>query len=159
MPVPVEVLNDLAATLRISAAGAAQPVAGQPVTAGIVPPLDQLQVTDVLNGNLNLTWVTKDVRYNAATLEPSLLPADLNPRILGGIPLGGVSPLPGVPGVLGQLAGTIPLSSAASIPVGLEVEWSVRHPSGAPLTPGTDFLAPAGLTSPGVNIIFAPVVR
>lgn len=157
MPVPVQVLNDLAATLRIGLTGPAQRPAGQPITAGIVPPVSSLNVSETLTGTLNLTWIMKDVRYSTAQVEPSLDPAALNANILGGIPLSGLPALPGVPGSLGQLTGSIPLPSMTTIPVQLEIEWRVRDETDSrDLVLGTDFLAPGGLNNPEVSIILAP---
>ncbi|HEX6289541.1 MAG TPA: hypothetical protein VFZ66_10140 [Herpetosiphonaceae bacterium] len=156
MPIPIDVLNNLAKTLRIDLTGPAQPAPGQTATAQIVPQLSDIGVTEVLDGVVNVTWITKDVRFSTAKLEPTLAAAGLDPKILGGIPLGGITPLEGVPGLLGQLTGSIPLPTTTTVPISVEVEWSITDERGTTLTLGTDFLAPEGLTNPTVSVIFAP---
>ena len=156
MPIPIDVLNNLANTLRIDLTGPAQPAPGQAATAQIVPQLSDISVTDVLDGVVNVTWITKDVRFSTARLEPTLTAAGLDPNILGGIPLGGITPLAGVPGLLGQLTGSIPLPTTTRVPISVEVAWSITDARGTTLTLGTDFLAPNGLGNPTVSLIFAP---
>ena len=64
--------------------------------------------------------------------------------------------LSGVPGMLGQIAGSIPVLMNA--PVSLTVTWDVSR-NGTSLVQGTDYLAPSGLTGPSIPLIFAPVFK
>jgi hypothetical protein len=75
--------------------------------------------------------------------------------------------LSGVPGLLGQIGGSIPVLMTA--PVTINVAWKVQVKSGlqkkgfAPvfkdLTPDKDFLAPNGLVGTAVDLIFAPMLK
>lgn len=130
MPTTLDVLTGLAATMGASA----NPLPGGFAFASTVAPKPgQVDVTDVINGAVDLTFVTKDVRFADAKSEPSLAPAALDPKILGGIPLGGITPITGVGGILGQLKGTLPLLDQAKVWVTLDVVWTVLDEAGNPL--------------------------
>lgn len=160
----LEALTDLANSLRIVRDGPPEVMPGQPVSARLAPPTDSLSVTDFLPGPLDLKLVTKQIRYLTPGPEPSLAPADLVAQIVGGIPLRlpvvgnlvGTEELNGVPGELTQLEGTLPIPVQA--PVTVTVEWSVRDADGSLLAEGDSFLAPDGLASPQVVLVFAPEV-
>ncbi|MBV9792068.1 MAG: hypothetical protein JOZ51_28035 [Chloroflexi bacterium] len=156
MPVPLDVLKNLLNTLRIDLTGPAQPAPGQAATAQIVPQLSNISVTEVLESTIGLTWLTKDIRFDTALIEPTLESVGLNGEILGGLPIGGFPALTGIPGLLGQLTGKLPVPSTSTVPISLEVEWSVTDQAGTALTLGTDFLAPNGLKNPSVSLFFAP---
>jgi hypothetical protein len=89
-------------------------------------------------------------------------PVPASPAALPGIPPLAPSTitqddvLSGVPGLLGQIAGAIPV--LVNAPVSLSVTWSVQR-NGVDLVEGTDFLAPGGLTSPAITLIFGPTFK
>ena len=89
-------------------------------------------------------------------------PVPASPAALPGIPPLAPSTitqddvLSGVPGLLGQIAGAIPV--LVNAPVSLSVTWSVKR-HGVDLLEGTDFLAPGGLTSPAIELIFGPTFK
>jgi hypothetical protein len=59
----------------------------------------------------------------------------------------------GTPGVLGQLIGVVPIP--VKVPVTVTVTWSVKNKkTGAPATPGTDIVAPKGLTGTVLDLVF-----
>lgn len=135
------------------------PGPGQLVEIGLVPPLSDLTVADVLTGDLDLTWVAKDVLYGTADLEPSFVPINLNAATSGGQPavtnLGSLVTLPGVPGMLGQVKGQIPLAAGSSLPVSASISWQVLDEAGSPLA-GDQFAAPSGLSAPRITVAFVP---
>jgi hypothetical protein len=158
MPVPVGVLDDLASSLRINLTGTARPEPGQTVTASIRPFLSDVDFTDILAGALGLTWLTKDVRFADADLEPSLDPAAINAKILGGMPISGLPGTQATPGLIGQLTGTLPIPSTTKLKLQVQIQWSVSaDPEGSQILNENDaFIAPAGLTNPDASFIFRP---
>lgn len=160
----LEALTELANTLRIVRDGPSLIEPGSPVSARLAPPADALTITDFLAGPIDLKVVSKQLRYLTANPEPSLDPADLVSQIVGGIPLRlpvvgnlvGTEQLSGVPGELTQLEGSLPIPIQA--PVAVSVTWSVRDADGNPLAEGDSFLAPDGLASPQVVLVFAPEI-
>ncbi|MFD7321670.1 hypothetical protein ACFV9D_11400 [Streptomyces sp. NPDC059875] len=87
-----------------------------------------------MKGAVDMTFITKDVRFAGFRPEKaSLTPEDLGNAITGGQPLGGVTAPAGVNGLLGQLAGSIPMLSKTQVPVQVEVVWTVKDENGNPL--------------------------
>lgn len=156
-----EVLQGVLDGLSPVLAGSGQPDPGEIVTARLTPSIDELDVTDALSGDLDLTFISKDVLYDDPDPESSLDLADLASVITGGqpfvSPVGSLITLPGVPGVIGQLRGTIPLPMSASVPVQVSVTWEVLNGDGAAL-PAGQFTSPSGLSAPTLRIAFAPEV-
>lgn len=154
-----EVLQGILDSLRVQRIAGGTPQPGQLVEVELVPPLTGLSVTDVLTGELDLTWVAKDVLFGTADVEPSFLPADLSAATTRGQPavtsVGGLVDLPGVPGLLGQLQGSMPLSTASSLPVSASISWQVLDAQGGPLS-SDQYSAPGGLTSPRLSVAFVP---
>jgi hypothetical protein len=64
--------------------------------------------------------------------------------------------LSGIPGLLGQIAGTIPV--LVSAPVTMSVTWQVTNGASV-LAEGTDYLAPQGISGANIQLIFAPVFQ
>jgi len=162
----LQTLTDLANGLRVARDGSGQVAPGQLVTLRLIPTTTQLNVSAVLTEELDFLWLTKNVRFNNALPVPSPLNQNLtNATILGGMPIVG-STLQGVPGIIGQITGSIPIP--LQVPVSLTISWTVQDtPQGADLKPqgnalvlGTDFLAPNGLKAPEISLAFnAPVVE
>lgn len=147
-----EILDSFVATMS---AGAKPKPGGYAYDATVAPLPGQIEVTELVEGPLGMTWITKDVRFTDHQLVADLEPATLATEILGGIPLGGVSPLPGVPGVLGQLEGVVPLLSTSKLAVTVAVTWEVLDERMEPL-PAEEFQAPNGLTGVSIPIVFKP---
>lgn len=151
------VLDGLTATLS----GSGEPKPGELLTAQLAPPIDELDVTDVLSGDLDLTFIAKEVLFDDPDPESSLALTDLATAITGSqkpvTATGGLVNLPGVPGLLGQVKGTMPLPMSASVPVQVSVRWEVLDESGRALA-GDQFTAPSGLNAPTLRIAFVPEV-
>lgn len=64
--------------------------------------------------------------------------------------------LSGIAGLLGQIAGTIPV--LVNAPVTMSVSWQVKN-GDQTLSEGTGYLAPQGTTGANVELIFAPVFK
>jgi hypothetical protein len=167
-----DLLTALAGTLTAVRVGPQQVSPGQAVRVHLVPPTADLQVPAVLEGAVNLTFLTKSDRFADALGVPAPdpnsspdLPGYLGDatKVVGGQPIADVDvplagpplkggPLPvsiaganptdlgtlpkleentatasdalsGVPGLLGQLVGTVPVPVMA--PVQVTVEWKV----------------------------------
>jgi hypothetical protein len=130
MPTTLDVLTSLVDTM--GALTTPKP-GGFAVDGTVVPKPGQIDVTEIIKGALDLTFLTKDVRFSDAKLEPDLTAVGLDPKILGGLPLGGVTTLPGVGGLLGQVTGSLPLLDKARLSVSIEVTWTVLDAEGRPL--------------------------
>jgi hypothetical protein len=158
--VPVGVLTNLAQSLQVVRSGPAEVRPGQRVGVKVIPPASELRVTDVLDGAFDVSFLTKNIRFGDATVEPALDAASLNPQILGGMPIPGLATIEGIPALLGRLTGSIPIP--ADLPVRVEVKWSVRdsdtNRTDISGQAGTAFLAPDGLGSPEASFVFPPQV-
>jgi len=149
----IDTLNSVRDMLSISPTVPAQVQIGQPIHTEILPSLDGVEVSDIISSPINFSFVGKGVVFTDAN------PA--NPATLQSLPFFDLSTVPptvrpGVPGLLGAVTGTVPV--AIQLPVKLEVEWSVRAQDGTVLNQGAEFLAPDGLSSPKVTVVFLPQV-
>src|SRR5437763_1128456 len=122
MPIPLEVLQSLASTFSAVRDGPQAVEPGQLVNVHLIPSsASDLHATDILSGALDLTWITKDVRFNTPNIEPAMSadpfdPASIDALLAGGMParlplvgsIAGFQELPGTPGEIAQLAGTFP---------------------------------------------------
>ena len=136
---------------------------GSLVNLKLTPSALDLKITDIVPAELNLTWITKNVRFNNPTVEglfdvDPFAPANLNGLINGGMParvpiIGGVGfqDLQGVPGELAQLRGELPVVMEA--PVKVTVQWTVLDENNAPIATG--FVAnPPGLNATEISLVF-----
>lgn len=169
MAVPLEFLQSIASTFSAVLDGFSTVSPGKPVRVKLIPSTaDGVSATDLVDGLFNLTWITKNVRFNNFNTEPAFetepfVPSSVNALLAGAMParvpavgnLVGIQELQGVPGELSQLAGTFPI--AVEVPVSVSVAWSVVDSSGNAVAegPGT-FTAPNGLTSPEATFLFVP---
>jgi hypothetical protein len=161
----LQTLTDLANGFRISRDGSGQIAPGQVALFRLIPTTTQLTVPALLAGDVNVLWLTKDVRFSG--FLPVAAPLDQHLDLLGGMPIVTLTgTITGVQGILGQIAGTIPIP--LQLPVSVTITWSVQDapqgadlkPKGNALTLGTDFLAPDGLKAPEISLAFnAPVVE
>jgi hypothetical protein len=143
-------LTTLANGMTVVREAPRQVLPGQDVGAAIVPSTLGLTVPTLAAGDLNLFWLTKNDRFaDDAVVSPPL--EDVS--ILGGMPIPNLSGTTGVPGLIGQLAGRIPIP--VQVPVSVQVQWSVTDELDQPLTEGIDYAAPDGLSGPVVNVFFA----
>lgn len=145
-------------------AGVQVPVPG-PSLKGAIPPTSEIGIgISTIAGNV--TPPTIDVTPTPVPESPTALP-DIPPLTPNAPDANDV--LSGVPGLLGQVGGSIPVLMNA--PVTLSATWKVqrrvriRSPRRAPrfkfvdLVPGTDFLAPRGLEGTVIDLILAPVFK
>lgn len=161
----LQTLTDLANGLRIARDGNGQVAPGQTITFRLIPTTTQLSVPALLAGDINLLWLTKDVRFG--DFQPVQAPIEQNLDLIGGMPITVVTgTISGVQGILGQVSGSIPIP--LQIPVSVTITWSIQDtpqsadlkPQGTALTLGQDFLAPDGLKAPEISLVFnAPVVE
>lgn len=149
--------------------------------------------TYFLTGPVDLSFIAKQVVFDPA---PNLTTNPWDPSVDRGVPVydqtsrqigGTLTPdlanpaqtditgtvttpkIPGVPGLIARVTGTLPFPTELDVHV--EVEWSIKQlPPGAPLevpvdcaafptlVEGDDFAAPNGLTSPALSLLLSPVV-
>lgn len=136
MTVSADSLTAVAQALRVVRSGATEVLPGEQITAKLVPDPAEIRVTDILPGDVDLTFITKNIGFDNSQVQSSLDAAALNDDILE-------PSIPGITGVLGQLAGTLPIKS--ELPVKAEVTWSVLDEAKEPLVENVDFFAPDGL--------------
>ncbi len=132
-------------------AGVQIPVEGPPLK-GAIPSTTTIGVgISTIAGNVtppNVVANPVPVPNSPATL-PNVPPLAPNAPAAGDV-------LSGIPGLLGQIAGTIPVLVTA--PVTLSVTWAVKN-GDTVLAEGTGFLAPQGLSGANIELIFAPVFK
>lgn len=170
MSVPVATLQALESGFSATRVGPEVVQPGQPVRVRLSPSALDVHVTDLLPGELSLTWITKSVRFKNHKIETAFNASPFNPTALdqagvleGGMParapiagnIVGTEGLSGVPGQLAQLAGTVPIP--VEVPVKVGVSWTMHDENGVEVAPGpTSFSAPQGTTHPDVSFVFPP---
>src|SRR3954451_19773706 len=95
----LDVLNGILAGLTSHLTSSATPQSGALVTAEISALPKELDATDVVGGQVDLTFVGKDVLYMTPDLEPSFVPADLNSSTTGPKPITGATAI--IAGIIG----------------------------------------------------------
>jgi hypothetical protein len=157
-----DVLQGVLDGMSAQLVGSGTPEPGELVTAILTPSVDDLDITDVLSGDLDLTFITKDVLFSSEDPEADLGVGALAAAITDGQPFsstatGTLVNLDGVPGMLGQIKGTIPLPMSSTVPVQLRVTWEVLDAEERPLGSG-EYQTPTGLAAPTLRIAFRPEV-
>ena len=169
MPTTLETLQSLASSFGIlhNVTGPVSP--GIPINFKLTPSVIDLKVTDIVPADINLTWITKNVRFNNPTTEsvfdtdPFVL-SSVDALINGGMParvpvvsttISGFQDLQGVPGELAQLRGELPVATES--PVTVSVRWSVLDENGDPIATG--FTAnPPTLNATEISLIFSAAI-
>jgi len=159
MPTLAEQLAQAANAFSIAGVPAtAQP--GQAITASLTPPLTPLHFTDVVNTPVNLDLIAKDVVFSNANIASPTFVDD--PALVKIKPLFNLITVPptldnsGAGGLIGKLKGTIALPVPVEAIPRLTVQWEVLDEFDNVLVEGNDFLAPAGLNNPTLDIVFLP---
>lgn len=165
MEYDVASLQRLAESLKIVNVGNAVLEPGQELRPALAPDVTKLGVYEIQEGKLSLTWLTKDVRFDAPPADGSYFETDLTKaEILGGMPIPVVGSM-GVPGSIHQLVGTVPILTDNKITVTLQVEWSLHANKvdakgndvpGDALAENKHYAAPAGTTVPAPVFALLP---
>ena len=161
-------------SLQIVLTSPARTKPGQLITASLVPASPLLDVSELANGILNLAVTSKDVLYKNANVIPvpaAAAPGDFGGDLLAGTvnaaggqpfppPLGAlggstVATLTNIPGLLGQIFGTLAIPQ---LKVRIQIKWVVRK-NGKILDESTDFLALQGIRSPAVSLTLPPTIH
>lgn len=157
MPDLAENLEQLGQELNITGVPArAEP--GQHILASLTPDLSQLTLTNVIEHDVDLELIAKQVVFTNTDITDSAFPGDSS--IVKVLPMFDLTSVPpslddsGVPGLIGTLTGKLPV--AVSAPLSITVSWKVQDGSGNNLVEGSDFLAPDGLEQQTLSIIFLP---
>ena len=149
----IDELNSLRDTLAI-ATDTATPTIGQLVQAVINPGPGELEVTSLADTVVTFDWFGKGVAFANATPGDKTVTGPLKIFDLTSIP---PSVVPGVPGLIGQITGTIPIPSP--VDVSMNVTWTLRsgpQPTDPLLIAGTDYVAPSGLSAAAATVLFLP---
>lgn len=159
-------LEALASTFSVISNTTGTILPGKVIDLKISPwPVD-LKLDNVIAGDLNLTWITKDVRFNNPNIEAAFSSTPFNASAIdailqGGMParvpsvgtVVGTDGLTGVPGNLSQLRGGLPIK--VTVPVKVEVEWFITNKNGN--VNSNDYIAiPANLKGPQLSVTFKP---
>jgi len=107
-------------------------------TAGKLSVIEEITKAEIVESAIDLAWRTKDVRFfntdiTDAVINGGMPISDLLTLNIDNVTNGSKSP-PGVPGIVGLLSGTVPITtevtSQVSHPVTVEVKWRIRDDSG-----------------------------
>ena len=154
------------------------PPPGSTDDGGLVTVTDLVTSIQITPAPVDLGWRTKDVRFqNTDIADTAILGGlpinDLLALNVGSVTTGATSP-PGVPGLIGALAGTIPLpievTAPTTFPVTVDVRWRVRDArgqvvaevawslAGTPPVSGTggDIAPPLGRAMDALTLVFDP---
>ena len=132
-------------------AGVQIPVEGPPLR-GAIPPTSTIGIgISTIAGSVTPPNVVANPVpvANSPVQLPNVPPLAPNAPTAGDV-------LSGIPGLLGQIAGTIPV--LVSAPVTMSVTWEVRNGDEV-LTEGTGYLAPQGMSGANIELLFAPVFK
>lgn len=113
---------------------------GEAASVRLTPIPESLQLTTLIPTDLSLTWVTREVMLKTGDDLPVKLPAqaaaaaapglgDVEQLILSPkpLPVGDRLEMPsGIPGVIGQLVGSLPTSVSLTLPIKAEVTWQAE---------------------------------
>lgn len=141
------------------------PPVGDPIRVRLSPPLSDLQLSDAVSGDVDLTMVAKEVLFGNADLEPDFAAGALNTATTGAKPLltslNTFLPPPGVGGLLTQIKGKLPLPLEGKVPVNVQVQWRVFEDNagapGAELSSG-EFAFAGPSTTPEVSVLLKPEI-
>jgi hypothetical protein len=152
-------LADMIAQLNIVGAPVtANP--GQAVHLGLAPPPTAVSFTDIIDRNISVSFIAKDVVFTRKDFaSPTWLDDPAIAKVLPFFNLTAVPPTAdpsGVPGVLAHLTGVLPVAVPSVAAPRMTVAWTVTDDAGMVLVESTDFLAPGGLDQPTVDITFLP---
>jgi len=152
-------LTQAASLLSIAGVPAtAQP--GQLISTSLVPPLSLLHFTDIVQQDVSLDFIAKDVVFSNTNFNSPTFVEDAS--IAKILPLFNLTSVPptvdtsGTPGLIGKLTGTFPVAVPSDIAPTIAVVWKIQDDANNDLVEGSDFLAPNGLTSPTLDIVFLP---
>ncbi|QFS36778.1 hypothetical protein [Burkholderia cepacia] len=140
---------------------------GMPVTASIAGASTEVDVTDLLNGVLDLAWLTYN-SVDVGKIDPSSLAAEqIATAVATALPTaksaatqkdlkGIVPPVVGPTGLLSRLLGVV---GQPRLRVRVDIQWRLTDQNGNDWIPGKDFLAPSGLTLPSITLRIPPLFR
>jgi hypothetical protein len=155
-------------TDQLAQAGSLLSIAGVPATAqpgqlistSLVPPLSLIHFTDIVQQDVSLDFIAKDVVFSNTNFNSPSFVED--PSIAKILPLFTLTSVPptvdtsGTPGLIGKLKGTFPVAVPSDIAPTIAVVWKIQDEANNNLVDGSDFLAPNGLTNPTLDIVFLP---
>lgn len=169
MSITLETLQSLASSFSVISSSSGQVSPGKPVNLKLTPSTLDLKISDIVPADLDLTWISKDVRFKNFGVESLFGNTDFDPTQIGAILEGGMparvpvisgivgsfTDLTGIPGALSQLRGSFPV--VMDVPIRVSVSWSVHDASGATVTSGFTAV-PAALNTTEISISFDPVI-
>lgn len=152
-------LAQLGSLLNIAGVPAtAQP--GQAIAASLVPPLAPLRFTEIIERDISLDLIAKDVVFaNRDITSPGFVEDSALVKVLPFFNLTAVPPsldTSGTGGLIGKLKGKLPIAVPTEEAPSIVVAWRIRDEGGNDLVDGQDFLAPNGLNNPTLDVIFLP---
>lgn len=133
---------------------------GEPILASLAPPLSLLNFTEIVEQDINLDFIAKNVVFSNVNLADPAFVED--PNIAKILPLFNLLTLPpsldnsGVPGLIGKLKGKFPIAIPTEAAPKLTIIWRIQDDNGNILIEGNEFLAASGLNNPTLDIVFLP---
>jgi hypothetical protein len=164
-------LNALLGKLSVSNINLALPAQiGDPAVVRLVDLPTELQITSLIPTTLSLSWITKDVMMKVNDELPPNIQSDLQQGkqidlgkvniddLVQGpkpVPLGDQLEIPsGIPGIVGQLVGTIQTPASTTLPVTVSAKWSVTDEQGRTLDQTQ--CSPPSASTVEAAFVFAP---
>jgi hypothetical protein len=163
------ILQAALSRLHVELTGPSLIPAGSPIKATVAGAATELDVSDLLNGvgNLDSLVYSNALLSNLANLATVIAGEGSDVKNLATGALSGLSS-GGNPPDFSNLAAANPtgtlsrLFAEVAIPklrVRVDIHWHVTDLAGTVLKEGTDFLAPAGMTSPSVELLIRPLFQ
>ncbi|MFA8330371.1 hypothetical protein [Burkholderia ubonensis] len=156
-----KILNAALDRLHVQLTSPSKVQVGASVTAKIVGASAEIDVSDLLDGVLNIDWLA----FTSATLGDVSSTANSLETLTGvvGSTLAGASSAPATgsikaapTGILGQVLGSV---SIPRLRVRAEIGWQLTDAQGNRLIEGEDFVAPNGLGLPEVLLHIPPIFQ
>lgn len=140
---------------------------GEMIRASLAPAVETTTVTEIVNRAVSFDFIAKQVVFSNKNYAPpgSTVPTDSwieDSNVAKILPLFNLLTVPpsadssGVPGLIGTVNGTIPMTVQTDVLPTLAVEWTVTDEAGNTLSNHDHFEAPGGLSGPTLDIMFAP---
>lgn len=173
-----QILSEVEKRIQLVLQSPSRLLPGQPLLASIIPTIPQIDVSELVNGLINIAWLEKEVLYkdvkavgipspdsvdasnlNGDSILTNLETSDPNNIIKQPFPLPPLSTtsVTQTPGLASQLAGTITLPRLS---VNVKTKWTIYNQAGEEIKDdGKSLIALNGLTGTSVSILLPPVFR
>jgi hypothetical protein len=127
---------------------------GTPLTASITGASAEIDVSDLLDGVLDLGWLAQTGAQLGKAAQGNLDYVNSLTQQLQGTSLAGATA--SAEGLIGSVVGLV---KVPRLRVRVDIHWKLTDHHGKDLVAGEDFLTPTGLTLPSVQILIPPLFQ